>query len=161
MNGDRERCLAAGMDGYVSKPLEPQALFSMVEEGTSGGAAASALAAVSFDEASALARFGGDRELLADVIKIFLEDCPERLRAIEAAVTARDSERVRFEAHGLKGAAGNLSASGVFEAAAMLERLAAEARVETIEAAWRRLAAEAAQLVDSLTAFHATVGATH
>jgi CheY-like chemotaxis protein len=150
MNGDRERCLAAGMDAYISKPLDPKALFAIVEGGTETSHPSAKV--TGFDYEELLERFGGDRELLADVVRLFVEDCPARLEAIERAVASRDAERVRFEAHGLKGAAGNLSASGLFEAAAMLERLAAEARTETIDAAWRKLSAEANSLLQVLAA---------
>jgi len=150
MTGDRERCLEAGMDGYISKPLDPKALFAIVEDG--GEAADSAAQASGFDHQELLERFGGDRELLADVIRLFVEDCPVRVEAIGRAVASRDADRVRFEAHGLKGAAGNLSASGLFEAASMLERLAAEARTETIDAAWRKLSLEATSLLKALAA---------
>ena len=70
-------------------------------------------------------RLGGDEELLIDVVRIFLDDCPVRLAAIKAAVDSRDAERIRTTAHALKGAAANLSAQGLFEAAGMLERLGA------------------------------------
>jgi two-component system, sensor histidine kinase and response regulator len=150
MNGDRERCLEAGMDGYISKPLDPALLFTVVEDGETGGEPPTH--ASPFDHKAMLARFGGDRELLADVVRLFLEDCPVRLVAIEKAVASRDAERIRFEAHGLKGAAGNLSASGLFEAATMLERLASEARIETLDAAWRRLSTEATTLMGAVGA---------
>jgi signal transduction histidine kinase/DNA-binding response OmpR family regulator/HPt (histidine-containing phosphotransfer) domain-containing protein len=148
MSGDRERCLAAGMDAYISKPLDPATLFLMVED--TGDSLGNTGASAAFDGDAMLARFGGDRELLSDVVALFLEDCPVRLRAIQEAVEARDAEGIRFQAHGLKGAAGNLSAGGVFDAATMLERLAAEARTETIDAAWRKLSLEASTLLDAL-----------
>ena len=74
MAGDRERCLSAGMDGYLSKPIEPQKLFAAVEQQP---------AACPFDAAELLARLCGDTGLMADVIAAFLEDCPARLAAIE------------------------------------------------------------------------------
>jgi signal transduction histidine kinase/DNA-binding response OmpR family regulator len=152
MAGDRERCLEAGMDDYITKPLQPAALFAIVEDERASTDAASSPAAV-FARTEVLDRFGGDRELLAEVIGIFLEDCPLRVAAIEQAVAARDVERIRLEAHGLKGAAGNLSATGVFDAAAMLERLAGEARTETLDAACRRLTSETTRLLEGLAEF--------
>jgi CheY-like chemotaxis protein len=151
MTGDRERCLDAGMDGYISKPLDPKALFAIVEDAAT--VTDPATVSSGFDYQALLERFGGDRELLIDVIRLFIEDSPARIEAIGKAVASRDAERVRFEAHGLKGAAGNLSATGLFEAAAMLERLAAEARTETIDAAWKKLAAEAATLMAALSTY--------
>jgi HPt (histidine-containing phosphotransfer) domain-containing protein len=104
----------------------------------------------SLDRAAMMRRLGGDLELLADVTSLFLEDCPMRVAAIKAAIDARDAEGLRTAAHALKGVAANLSATGLFEAAQILERLGAESRLEPAEAAWRRLSAEAASVMDTL-----------
>jgi signal transduction histidine kinase/DNA-binding response OmpR family regulator/HPt (histidine-containing phosphotransfer) domain-containing protein len=151
MTGDRERCIAAGMDGYLSKPIDRQMLFAVVEQGESGAAApGSALAAAPLDRAAVMHRLGGDRELFADVIRLFLEDCPARVAAIKVAIDAHDADGLRAAAHALKGVAANLSAAGLFEAAHVLERLGAQSRLEPAEAAWRRLSAEAANVMEML-----------
>ena len=151
MTGDRERCLASGMDGYLSKPINQRLLFEVVEQ-ESAGAAASVAAAVQapplFNRSELMTRLGGDVDLLADVIQIFLDDCPKRLAAIKNAVDLKDAELIRTTAHALKGAAGTLSATAVFDAAQALERLGTEGRVEPAEAAWRILATEASNLMD-------------
>jgi CheY-like chemotaxis protein len=148
MNGDLERCLRAGMDGYVSKPLNPRLLCAVVEQEVA--AAWPTTAASTFERDAALERLGGDEALLSDVIQCFLDDCPLRLTAIKSAVDRQDTAAVAREAHSLKGAAGNLSAVGLFEAAQVLERLAAEGRLEVLEPAWRRLSDEAAHVLDTL-----------
>ena len=76
---------------------------------------------------------------------MFLEDLPVRLAAIKDAVTGRNADALRAAAHALKGAAGNLSAGGLFEAARVLERIGAESRMDAAEAAWRQLSVEASQ----------------
>jgi HPt (histidine-containing phosphotransfer) domain-containing protein len=137
------------MDGYLSKPLEPRMLFSTVEDDAPAAPAARA-ASPAFDRAAALERLAGNEKLLSDVIGSFLHDCPARLNAIKAAVDARDSDTIRREAQRLKGAASNLSASGLFDAAEILERVGAESRLDAAEAAWRRLSMAATEVLTTL-----------
>jgi signal transduction histidine kinase/CheY-like chemotaxis protein len=158
MTGDRERCLDAGMDGYLSKPINPQMLFAVVEQrnddsrpAPSAVVAESASAAQrTFDSAALLNRLCGDVDLMTDVIAVFLEDCPARLAAIKDAVTRQHAVDLRSEAHGLKGIAANLSATRLFEAAQVLERIGAESRMNAAEAAWRQLSVEASHVIDVL-----------
>jgi signal transduction histidine kinase/DNA-binding response OmpR family regulator len=152
MKSDRERCLAAGMDGYLSKPFEPKMLFAAVEQSLAavdGEPAAQPLAApVIFDEAALLEQLSGDRELMAEVMGLFVDDCPVRLAAIDAAVKGRNAEELRKAAHALKGAAGGLSALRLLEATAALERIGAEARMDAAELGQRQVAIEAAAVVE-------------
>jgi len=156
LNGDRERCLAAGMDGYLPKPIEPEMLYAVVEQTIADArpqTPAPRFDETVIDEAALRHRVAGDEDLLATVVRMFLDDCPVRLAAIRSAVQRRDPEAVRTTAHALKGAAGNLGAVGLFEAASTLERLAAESRMDAAEAAWRRLSAESVNVIDALRRF--------
>jgi CheY-like chemotaxis protein len=159
MSGDRERCLAIGMDGYVSKPVNQALLFEVVEQGSTGALAAAASQPVVFNREELLDRLGGDTDLLNDVVRLFLEDCPERLIAIKAAVDGRDAELVRTTAHALKGAAGTIAATALYGAARTLERLGSEGRLEPAEAAWRVLSKEAASLMDEFREMEAATQA--
>jgi HPt (histidine-containing phosphotransfer) domain-containing protein len=107
-------------------------------------------AAPPIDRDLLIERLGGDEELLADVARLFFLDCPERLAAIRTALDDHDAERIRTTAHALKGAAGALSAQGLFDAARTLERMGAEGRLEAAEAVWRGLSVEAANVISAL-----------
>jgi two-component system, sensor histidine kinase len=155
LRGDRERCLEAGMDDYVSKPIEPASLFAAVENHVAGRIETPMDAAPAngpIDRDDLLQRLGGDAALVSEVARLFVEDCPARMEAIGAAVADRDPERVRTSAHALKGAAGNLSARALADAALTLERMGADGRLDGIEDAWQKVQEEAARAVDALRA---------
>jgi two-component system sensor histidine kinase/response regulator len=133
MRGDRDRCLAAGMDAYLSKPIDPEALFAMVEQGP---AAAVQLDLTTPDWSrkpvdldAVMRRLGGDQDFFTDVARLFLADCAQILEDINAAVASADADKIRFAAHALRGAAGNLSAAGLVAAATSLEVCAADGRL--------------------------------
>src|SRR5262249_1113785 len=126
MKGDRERCLAAGMDGYISKPLRPRDLFETVEglapaDGGGGPPADGSEAAVG--PAVALARVGDDRALLKELIGLFLAECPRWLAAIREAIRQGDAAELRRAAHSIKGTVGTFGAPAAFEAAQRLETM--------------------------------------
>src|SRR5207302_1884263 len=95
MNGDRERCLRAGMDGYLSKPIDPAMLFAAVERQVAPAETVAADGPMTFDRTALLDRLQGDAALMAQVIQVFMEDVPARLAAISGAVTSRDAGALR------------------------------------------------------------------
>jgi two-component system, sensor histidine kinase and response regulator len=126
LKGDRERCLDAGADGYVPKPVSPAMLFREIER-VLGGQPAQAAQQKQTDgvDPEVLARVGSDPEVLREIIQLFLEDCPKQLDAIRAGLAANDPDAVYRAAHTLKGSIGNFQAQGVV---ALLQRLEARAR---------------------------------
>jgi len=131
MKGDRELCLASGMDGYITKPVR----FSDIEQTLAGLAsppvapaqpatpAKPAAPTTSWKRAEALDRIGGDEELLQDLCHIFLEESPKLLEKLQQAVAAGDTDGVMRAAHSLKGEAGYLGADGTSHAARQLEEM--------------------------------------
>jgi CheY-like chemotaxis protein/HPt (histidine-containing phosphotransfer) domain-containing protein len=151
MSSDRERCLAAGMDGYLSKPIDPPTLFAVVEQGADGSSGKQAVdAPATFDEEALRRRVAGDEELMIDVIRLFLQELPPRLAAIGDAVAGRNATALRTSAHALKGSAGNLSVDALSDAALALERIGAESRLNDADDAWRQLSLEAGKVSDAL-----------
>ena len=121
MQGDRERCLDAGMDGYVSKPVKPEVLFQEIERvlGERSGSVATAAAAPApavdaglaiYDRADALSRIADDEELLATLIDMFAADAPNYIVEIESALKTGDMSLLARAAHTLKGVLATFSA---------------------------------------------------
>jgi PAS domain S-box-containing protein len=133
MRGDRERCLDAGMDDYLTKPIKPEDLSEALRRISRDGRPAPAAASpadvretTAFDSAAALNYVGGDRELLDELLTIFTQDAPIRLEAIRRALAANgDSTELIREAHTLKG---SLKVIGAMPAARLAQDLEEIAR---------------------------------
>ncbi|HYL68737.1 MAG TPA: ATP-binding protein [Candidatus Limnocylindria bacterium] len=135
MQGDRERCLAAGMDGYLAKPIEPKAFVETIElEATpvppTVGSGEGAKAAEAFDGSGLLARFSGNRKLLRTLVETFRNDCPRMMARIRSALGSRDMKALADAAHGLKGSVGNFGPSAAQETARKIETTARQGKLE-------------------------------
>ena len=95
-------------------------------------------------------QFGGDDELISEVMLLFLEDYPSRLNAIAMAIDARDADLVKRGAHTLKGSAATLSAFDVVTAASALEALSSSDDPAALAGAFDRLVAEIDRLAGTL-----------
>jgi two-component system sensor histidine kinase/response regulator len=156
MKGDRERYLASGMDGYLCKPIDRDALFAEVERDLSRAdtAGVDRPAAAGPVDIEAMRRRLSDDQLVAEVIELFLTDYPVRMAEIKRAVDRRDREGIGIATHALRGAAGNLAAAPIVERLRALERLAEGEAVDPMvtDAAWAALAAEGDRLTTALGA---------
>jgi two-component system sensor histidine kinase/response regulator len=165
MTGDRERCLAAGMDAYVSKPLRAQQLLATIDEVCNAAPAereAQAPAAglesdtgpepdaATVDRDALLASFGDDPTLLHEVIEVFLADTPKQMAALDSAVARRDATAIASAAHALKGSCGLFSTAGAYESAQRLEKVAREGLLDGIDAARDELTHEVRRLERAL-----------
>jgi len=135
MKGDRERCLEAGMDDYVAKPINSKQLFELIAGvrstelksslGTKPGVKQEIL-----DEPALLARFEGEVDLLRDVVGLFVDDCPRLMDGIRGAVERSDAGGLERAAHKLKGTVANFSARASYDAALCLEVMGREGHLE-------------------------------
>jgi CheY-like chemotaxis protein/HPt (histidine-containing phosphotransfer) domain-containing protein len=135
MAGDAEKFLAAGMDGYVSKPIQAGVLRAEIDrlteskitnerEGEVMNNPANPPAAVRVNMPELLARVDNDRELLCDLLAIFKEEFPGYLKSLEYAVARKDAAEVASVSHTLKGMLLNLAVSKAAASAANLEQRA-------------------------------------
>ena len=103
-----------------------------------------------FDPAAFALQTGGDADLRAEIIQMFLEDCPMRVEDIRAAISSGDTAELVSSAHALKGSAAYLAASIVRECAGELERLGREGDLAAAPAALEQLDAAVAVLLVEL-----------
>jgi len=127
---DRERCRAAGMDAYVSKPLRmaglETAISNLFQSPVQPKSRKGRIDQSSNDlihERKVLEGLGGDRDLLVDILRLFLDDSDRLLRNIRSAIAHPDSVALERSAHALKGSIANLTTGPAVSYAAELEKM--------------------------------------
>ncbi|MHB8799577.1 MAG: hybrid sensor histidine kinase/response regulator [Thermoanaerobaculia bacterium] len=129
LKGDREACLASGMDDYLSKPVRAAELLDVISRLSGNAKDAPRVAAPpaplrpSFSPAEVLERVGGDRELFGELVDLFVEQAPGVLAEIRRSAEAGDAPGLERAAHLIRGSASTFGAIGVSEAALALEKL--------------------------------------
>jgi signal transduction histidine kinase/DNA-binding response OmpR family regulator/HPt (histidine-containing phosphotransfer) domain-containing protein len=177
MKGDRERCLEAGMDGYVSKPIRIGELLNAIAQIVPGAAStedsetsheqpaelaepipveALPVGTAGFDPAKTLARLEGDRELMRKLVTLFTRQTPKLLAELSGAAHRSDPKALERTAHKLKGSLGSFGAQGLFEVAKRLEQMGnsgdftdAPATILDLKEGIRRLEKDLVAFVDS------------
>jgi CheY-like chemotaxis protein/HPt (histidine-containing phosphotransfer) domain-containing protein len=153
MKGDRERCLLAGMDSYISKPIRSAELHQRIDELTAANAARPAErkapdpvapdpVAGDWDWSTALATVQGSEELLREIIEAFLEEAPRQVAAMHEALAGSDAALLRRASHTIKGAVRYFGAQQAFDLALQLETLAQNGDLHTAPAAVEKLERE-------------------
>jgi Amt family ammonium transporter len=146
IQGDRERCEAAGMSAYLTKPLDPKTVIQTIQ-GIVGTVATDGGEEAPLDLAELRARCMGNEELVARVLAAFQENLPKQLAQLEGDSSGVDRAALGRVAHAIKGVAATLAAHGLQGAAASLDGAAVEgqsadelaARVEGVRAEAERL----------------------
>jgi two-component system, sensor histidine kinase and response regulator len=156
MRGDRERCLAAGMDGYTSKPIRVRELEQAIgllirpENSARMPASEAGRAGGIIDHVALLAGVDGNRRLLGEIVRLFLTDCPQHLTKIKETIRNGDAAALGRAAHALKGSIGNFGAKSAFAAAERLETMGRTGDLAAASDACVTLESELALLTEAL-----------
>ena len=159
MSGDRERCLQAGMDDYIAKPLDARQLVEIVEKlcrprnepimrvGVADGSAS----AMSFQ--GALKRLEGDVQIFKELAGFFLRDAPGLVTSVQDSIARGDADSLRHSAHRFKGLVSNFDAHEAVELAAKLEFFGRDRQLDLAKPVCGRLEGEVQKLTCALLRF--------
>jgi CheY-like chemotaxis protein len=162
MKGDKERCLASGMDGYVSKPINPRLLFAEMDKlmrkfppklsslSPPEPGVEPASEGVVLDRPGLAELISGDGDLLRELTGLFAQEVPRLLGEMDQAIESSDRESLRRAAHSLKGSAGNLYGMRTAEGAMRLELLANTGDFDQARQVYAALVEEVGKLQQAL-----------
>ncbi|MDZ7260972.1 MAG: response regulator [candidate division KSB1 bacterium] len=140
MKGDRERCLAAGMNDYISKPIQPEEVLQALERQLSGKSSDESPVSLTperlekevFNRSELLERLGGDEEFLKELIEIFLQDVPVQIEKLQQALKDSNATVVERIGHTIKGACANVEARALKEVAFEIEKSGRDRKLDRV-----------------------------
>ena len=155
VKGDREQCLAVGMDGYIAKPIRTPELVAELSRFTPSSQPTPPTPPAPAPEGcidwqAAWANLEGDRDLLRELAHLFLDDLPQQMEAIRHAANPIQGHDLERLAHRLKGSVGNFAAKPGFQAAFQLEKMGREGNFEKLPQALDVLELEMQRVADAL-----------
>src|SRR5487761_276314 len=159
MKGDREKCLEAGADDYVPKPLKPVELFAAIERArgaAKGNGTAHAVAphvSDALNPAEVLEHVEDDRELLAEIIQLFESSLPAVLKELRESIAKGDGPEAARAAHTLKGSVGNFGRQAAYRAVEQLEAFAKQGDMSQTKPALLVVESELERLQTALEPF--------
>jgi two-component system sensor histidine kinase/response regulator len=151
MKGDRERCLASGMDGYIPKPIRAKDLYKAVETITATIRDSHRDGRETIDRDYLLAQSGGSAETLKEIVELFAVECPKLMARIRSAITEGNASELQRAAHTLKGSIQFFGVKRSAAAALQLETLGREQTLSGAEDAWLLLEREIERLMPLLS----------
>ncbi len=160
MKGDRENYLKAGMNDYVAKPIEPRELLAAIQrqfsnrktETESGlSASDSQNSREIFDREDLSYRLSGDESFCKELIEMFIQVIPERIKNLKAALNERNAETAELEAHTIKGMAANISAC-------LMQKIACETEIAAKEKNFQRISSLIGEMEQAFKQFRQVTG---
>ncbi len=163
MTGDRERCLAAGMDDYIAKPLDQEKLLALIDglgppeplSPPAGRADERPASGRLFDRDRTLELCNDDPELAREIVDLLLATAAELQAGLEDALGSADAEAFERRAHALKGAAANVGSQRIEATALKLMQIGADGELAAAPALLAELEKDLGRLASELAAFRA------